>query len=285
MAMRYDSRTCTVFQNWEWVQTGTTPITTTTTRKSVTTSQRWKYYLSFDTWAKDGSLSYEGTNFEETVAPPYPGGAGADGAIIYTSGSGMADVTTQSGGEPINGWGASGESTHNASPSISYDDGEYAGTLYRDNVSGSPSAPSYNGSYVGQTDTTSTSGTAYYSGDVSLKDSGGGGSRPSNWTWSSLVSGSSTYELGGVIRADVVSADDWINFCLRINEFRRYKLGAGKDYTFTTAISKTSLTSSHYEEARLAISDMTTVPASVSTGEKGVNSKILALSNALNSIT
>jgi hypothetical protein len=387
MAMRYDSRTCTVSQNWEWVQTGTTPITSTTTRKSVTTSQRWKYYLSFDTWAKDGELSYEGTNFVETVAPPYPGGAGADGAIIYTSGSGMADVIVTSGGDPIYGWGASGSATHDASPSISFDDGTYAGTLYRDSVSGSPSAPSYNGSYVGQTDSTSTSGTAYYSGDVPLKDSGGGtdptptlgvtaknitdtsvratieglqfeasyyhlfemelfrgneeeylitqswidssslhytsfdfsslnsGStytlkgfvkststsgrvhagtvaftttgttvtRPSDWIWTTLSNGSTTYELGGVLRADVVSSTDWNSFCNHINLFRKYK--NLENYNFSTAISKSSLTSSHYEEARLAISSMTTVPAGVSTGETGVNSKIQALSNALNQIS
>jgi hypothetical protein len=282
MAMRYESRTCTVTSYWEWVQTGTTPITSSTTRKSVSTSQRWKYYALYDTWAKDGALQYEGTNFEETVAPPYPGGAGTDGAIIYTSGSGMADVTTQSGGDPIYDWGST-RTSNNADSSISYDDGTYAGTLYLDSVSGSPSAPSYNGSYVGQTDSTSTSGTANYSGDVPLKDSGGGGSRPSNWTWSSLVSASSTYELGGVLRADVVSATEWNSFCARINEFRAFKnLG---NYNFSTVVSKTSLSDTIYEEARLAISSMTTVPASVSTGEKGVNSKILALSNALNSIT
>ncbi|CAG9608065.1 hypothetical protein [Pseudoneobacillus rhizosphaerae] len=390
MAMRYDSRTCTVFQNWEWVVTGYTPVTTTTTRKSVTTTQRWKYYKAFDTWAKDGSLSYEGSNFVETVAPPYPGGASADGATITTNGEGYADVTTTSGGDPINGWGRSGDPTHNASSSISFDDGTYAGTLYLDSVSGSPSSPSYNGSYIGQTDSTSTSGSAYYSGDVPLKDSGGGGTdptpslgvtaknitntsvratienlmfeanyyhlfemelwrgneeeylitqswidssnqhytsfdfsglnsgstytlkgfvkststggrvhagtkvftttgtavtRPTNWSWSTLISSSTTYDLGGVLRADVVSATDWNNFTKRINEFRKYKLGEGKDYPFTNAVSKTSLTSNHYEEARLAISSMTNAPASVSTGEKGVNGKIMALSNALNQIT
>jgi hypothetical protein len=106
--------------------------------------------------------------------------------------------------------------------------------------------------------------------------------RPSNWTWSTLVSGSSTYELGGVLRADVVSNTEWNDFCKRINEFRQFKNLL--DYSFSTVVSKASITNSIYEEARLAISAMTTVPASVSTGETGVNSKINALSIALNSI-
>jgi hypothetical protein len=388
MAMRYDSRTCTVSQNWEWVVTGYTPITSSTTRKSVTTSQRWKYIAMYDTWATDGALQYEGTNFVETVAPPYPGGAGANGAIIYTYGSGMADVTTTSGGDPIYGWGASGSFTHDASPSISYDDGTYAGTLYRDSVSGSPNPPSYNGSYIGETSSTSTSGTAFYSGDVPLKDSGGGDpdptpslsvtaknitdssvratieglqypssyyhlfemelwrgneeeylitqswidssnlhytyfdfsglnsgstytlkgfvkststsgrvhagtvaftttgttvTRPNDWVWTSLSNGSTTYELGGVLRADVVSSTEWNSFCNRINEFRRWK--NLEDFTFTNVASKTSFSNSIYEEARIALSALTTVPASVSTGETGVNSKIQFLSNALNAIT
>jgi hypothetical protein len=106
--------------------------------------------------------------------------------------------------------------------------------------------------------------------------------RPSNWSWSTLVSGNSTYTYGGKIRANVVSATEWINFCSRINEFRVYKnLSA---YAFTSAITYESLTSSIFNEASYAINQMTTVPNIVSTGEKGVNSKIMALSNALNSI-
>jgi hypothetical protein len=283
MAMKYDSRLCAVTTNFEWVVTGYTPITSSTTRKSVTTSQRWKYIAMYDTWATDGALSYEGTNFVESVAPPYPGGSSQDGAIIYTSGSGMADVTTTSGGDPIYGWGAV-STNHNHSSSISYDDGTYAGTLTLDSCSGTAPAPTYSGSSVGETATNTGTTTAFYSGDVPLKgSSGGGGSRPSNWNWTTLVSGSSTYEFGGVLRADVVSSIEWNSFCTRINDFRLYK--NLPSYSFTTVPSKSSLTSSIYEEARLAISSMTNVPSSVSTGETGVNSKIQALSNALNQIS
>jgi hypothetical protein len=107
--------------------------------------------------------------------------------------------------------------------------------------------------------------------------------RPDDWIWTSLSSGSTTYELGGVLMADVVSSVEWNSFCNRINEFRRWK--NLEDYTFTNVASKTSFSNGIYEEARLAISSMTTVPASVSTGETGVNSKIQFLSNALNAIT
>jgi hypothetical protein len=178
MAIRSTTQDCTVKVNWEWVITGYTPVTTTTTRKSVTTSQRWKYYAMFDAWAKDGSLSYEGTNFVETVAPSYPGGASADGATIYTSGSGMADVTTTSGGDPIHGWRSS-STLHGHDSSVYYDDGSYAGTLPHTGCTGAASAPSFNGSYVGQTAQTTGSGTASYSGDIPAKGGGGDPDPPS----------------------------------------------------------------------------------------------------------
>jgi hypothetical protein len=395
MAMRYDSRTCTVFQNWEWVVTGYTTVTETevTESKEVTVTRTWHRYGN--EW-QSGSLSWESVSGWTLISQDYiksepwtPSHWATEGSTYTTSGIGVATYKgkKKSGGDPIYGWGASGSATHNASNSITYDDGTYAGTLYLDSVSGSPSAPSYYGSYVGQTDSTSTSGTASYSGDVPLKGGGGdpdptptlgvtaknitntsvratieglmfeanyyhlfemelwrgneeeylitqswidssnqhytsfdfsglnvgstytlkgfvkststsgrvhagtvaftttgiASTRPSDWTWTSLSSGSTTYELGGVLRADVVLATDWNGFTKRINDFRRYK--SLSDYSFSSAISKTSLTSSNFEEARLAISAMTTVPASVTTGEKGVNSKIQALSNALNKIS
>jgi hypothetical protein len=277
--MKYDSRSCTVTTNWEWGQNGTTPITTTTERKSVVTSQRWKYIAMYDTWAKDGALQYEGTNFVETVAPQSPGGSSQDGAIITTNGSGMADVTTTSGGDPIYIWGAVG-TTDNASPSISYDDGTYAGTLYLDSVSGSPSPPSHNGSYNGDTATTSTSGTAYYSGDVPLKGSGTG-SRPSNWSWSTLVSSKQTNPsdiYAETIPLAIVGHDEWNQFTLRINEFRKYKLGEGNQFTFTSATSGANVWSL-YNQAVSAISPMATVDQS-----GGYYSKLVNLKTALNSI-
>jgi hypothetical protein len=178
MAIRSTTQDCTVRVNWEWVVTGYTEIKTTTTRKSVTTSQRWKYNAQFDVWAKDGALSYEGTNFAETVPPPYPGGASADGATITTNGSGMADVTTTTGGDPIHGWRSS-STLHGHDSSVYFDDGSYAGTLPYTSCSGSASAPSYNGSYVGQSAQTTGTGTANYSGDIPLKSGGGDPDPPS----------------------------------------------------------------------------------------------------------
>lgn len=106
--------------------------------------------------------------------------------------------------------------------------------------------------------------------------------RPSNWNWNTLVVDGLTYNYGGILRANVVDASEWISFCARINEFRLYKnLSA---YSFTAAITNESLTSGIFNEASLAISAMTTVPTTVSTGETGVNSKVMTLSNALNSI-
>jgi hypothetical protein len=179
MAMKYDTRSCTVTQNWEWVVTGYTPVTSTpvTKSKSFTYYQYWYRYGGI--WEMNGrsdapstidGLSYQG-GFTITSTAPEPSHWASDGSTYSTPGtaSGTYSGNEQSGGDPIYGWGASGDPTHNASPSITYDDGTYAGTLYRDSVSGSPSAPSYNGSYVGQTDSTSTSGTAFYSGDVPAK--------------------------------------------------------------------------------------------------------------------
>jgi hypothetical protein len=106
--------------------------------------------------------------------------------------------------------------------------------------------------------------------------------RPLDWSWGTLVSNNPTYSYGGKLRANVVDAIEWINFCTRINEFRAYKNLS--NYSFTSAITNESFTSSIFNEASLAISQMATVPNTVSTGEKGVNSKIMALSNALNGI-
>jgi hypothetical protein len=105
--------------------------------------------------------------------------------------------------------------------------------------------------------------------------------RPQNWSWVSLSSSipfSSTYLDNGVRKGNIVDAIEWNNFCSRINEFRKYK-GLG-NYTFTTVGSKQALTQAIYNEAVNSISSMTTVSQ---TG--GFYSKLVALKNALNSIT
>jgi hypothetical protein len=178
MAIRSTTQDCTVRVNWEWVITGYTEVKTTTTRQSVTTSQRWKYNKQFDLWAKDGALQYTGTNFVETVPPPYPGGGSQDGATITTIGSGMADVTTTSGGDPIHGWRSS-STIHGHDSSVYFDDGSYAGTLPYTGCTGSASAPSFDGSFIGQTAQTSGSGMASYSGDIPAKGGGGDPDPPS----------------------------------------------------------------------------------------------------------
>jgi hypothetical protein len=301
MVMRYDSRTCTVTTNFEWGQNagsgGSKPVTKSgvsvstyqdygwdgswTPAGSVTLASGQDSYTYSDSEGYSGSLSLQSWSYE--YPPPPPSGTGTWGQVKRQTGGGTAAYSGTAYQTASYSWGAV-STLHNHSDYISYDDGTYAGNLTLDSCSGTAPAPSYSGSSVGETATNTGTTTAFYSGDVPLKgSSGGGGSRPSNWTWTTLVSGSSTYEFGGVLRADVVSNTEWNNFCTRINEFRLYK--NLPSYSFTTVSSKSSLTSSVFEEVRLAISSMITVPASVSTGETGVNSKIQALSNALNQIS
>jgi hypothetical protein len=166
MAVKSYSETCLITSYWEYGQTGTTPITTTTERRTVTTSQNWVYYELYDTWATSGSLQYSGSNFVETVAPPYPGGGFYDGQTATTYGEGMADVSVQSGGDPIYGWVMTQASIHNHNSSYTYNDGSYAGTLpYKSCTGTNASAPSYSG-VNGQTATTTTTGTVTYEGDI-----------------------------------------------------------------------------------------------------------------------
>lgn len=110
--------------------------------------------------------------------------------------------------------------------------------------------------------------------------------RPADWNWTTLLSSGSLYlDSSDILRADVVGATEWNDFCKRINDFRKYKGLANA--TFTTAVSKASLTASIFNEARTAINSMTpptSVPSSVITGNTGVYSKLVALKTSLNSI-
>jgi hypothetical protein len=379
MAMKYDTRSCTITTTWEWVQVlgsgGSKNVTVNNI--AVSASQQWAWDGAY--WNPVGSMvvdtsshyysdsdgytgyiplishnatveapTYSGTRFDQRVTT-YGGGTGTfSGTVTKSYSYQWSDYST----------------TDNASYSISYDDGTYAGTLTLDSVSGSPSSPSYSGSYSGQTTTTSTSGTAYYSGDVPLKPtapssptnfrvssqndtsvnlawdsvSGAdsysvevyikgngvpiqtsygltsltkyfdglskgqtysfklwakngagngaavnindfllGGGRPQNWTWTTLLPTANTYTIDKH-RANLVSANDWNDFCARINDFRKYKNLA--TVSFTSAVAANDFKSTLYEQARSAIDAM-----KVSTNPNGYYSKLVVLRETLNSIS
>jgi hypothetical protein len=180
MAMKYDSRSCTVTTTWEWVMTGYTPVTETevTEQREVTVTRTWHRYAG--EW-QAGSLSWGSVDGMSLVSQDYiktepqqPQHWAAEGSTYTTSGIGVGTYKgkKKSGGDPIYGWGHYSTS-HGHSSSISYDDGTYAGTLSYDSCSGSASSPSWSGSSAGQRTTTNGSGTAYYSGDVPVKGGGG----------------------------------------------------------------------------------------------------------------
>jgi hypothetical protein len=108
--------------------------------------------------------------------------------------------------------------------------------------------------------------------------------RPQNWSWTTLQSSGSVYQYvnESVLRANVVSADEWTNFCKRINDFRKYK--KLNTINFTPIGIGTSLTSAIFNAVRNAIAEMTTVTNTVSTGQTGVKAKLEALKDSLNSI-
>lgn len=97
--------------------------------------------------------------------------------------------------------------------------------------------------------------------------------RPSNWTWHSSKTSGSVVNL---------TAAEWNSFVIRINQFRIYK--SLSNYSFTTVSSGNPIRASQLNEARSAISSMTSVPASAVTGETATASFINALSNSLNAV-
>jgi hypothetical protein len=105
--------------------------------------------------------------------------------------------------------------------------------------------------------------------------------RPSNWAWTSLVSSRATdpnVTYRGVIPLAIVNASEWNSFTTRINEFRTYKNLA--NISFSSANSGAEFTDAMYQQAVNAISPMATVLQ-----PSGFYSKLVALKNALNSIT
>lgn len=102
--------------------------------------------------------------------------------------------------------------------------------------------------------------------------------RPSNWSWATSKVAGSTFN---------ITATEWNNFCTRINEFRRYKLGLGNDYTFTTAYKGNAFTAAMYNQARNAINVMnpsTSIPVYRNKGDTIYASDINRLRDSLNSI-
>jgi hypothetical protein len=114
-----------------------------------------------------------------------------------------------------------------------------------------------------------------------------GGSRPTNWAWTtSFVSGGSmTYY--SAKKYTVLPASEWNNFTTRINDFRSYK--GLSNYSFTTVSAGTTFTATIYNQARNAINDMspsTTVPSAVTSQVTKVTAyHFTRLRDALNSIT
>jgi hypothetical protein len=288
MAMRYDSRSCIVTTDWEWVQVSGSGGSKSVSKNGVgvTVYQDWgwdgswtpispvrtndtAYYYS-DAEGYSGDIPIVGGSLSGSTPPPL--GTGYFGETRTTTGSGTANYSGTVNKTVSYQWGAT-RTYDNASSSIYYDDGTYAGYLTLDSVSGSSSAPSYSGSYVGQTATTTTSGTAYYSGDVPLK----GGGRPANWTWTTLNPTYNTYS-DNKLRANLVTAKEWNDFCSRLNEFRIYKKLA--TVSLTNAVAINDFTSSMYEQARSAIDAM-----KVSPNPNGFYSKLVALKDTLNSIS
>jgi hypothetical protein len=397
MAQRSTTQSCTVTANWEWKQTspgGSTGNSKPVTKSgvSVTVYQTWGWDGSWtpvsQVWTNDTSYLYSEGGYSGSInlasltgSTGPPNGTGKFGETKVSTGSGTASYsgTVYESTPPTYGWGLS-SSLHNHDSSVYYDDGAYAGTLFYTGCSGSASAPSYSGSYVGQTAQTTGTGTASYSGDIPPKSGGGdpdptptlgvvaknitdtsvratieglmfeanyyhlfemelwrgneaeylitqswtdssnqkytsfdfsglnagstytlkgfvkststGGrthagtkvfsttgtatTRPTDWAWTTLNSAASSYTFGK-LRANLVSAKEWNDFCSEINKFRAYKnLPA---VTFTTAITNFDFTSAIYEQAKSAISNMATVNV-----PSGFYSKLVALKDALNSI-
>lgn len=301
MAIKSTTQACTVTTDWEWGQNGGDGTTKDISQSytiavlqqfawdgaywnpvgSIYTTQTTQSYSDADGFS--GELSIQSNTISGTVEAPTWNGSYFDQRTT-NSGGGTATFSGTVKKTASFGWGAVSTS-HNHSSSVYYDDGTYAGNLPVTSCSGYANAPSYNGSSIGETAQTTGTGTANYSGEVPLKsgggtdpdpDPGGGNNRPNDWSWSTLTSYSPIYSQD-VIKANLVTANEWINFCTRINEFRNYK--GFSSYSFSTVSVNQIITSSNINQAINAISTM----APVTLGA-GPYSTLINLRNALNSI-
>lgn len=98
--------------------------------------------------------------------------------------------------------------------------------------------------------------------------------RPNNWSWYTAKTSGTKFN---------VTATEWNAFCTRINEFRTYK--GLSSYSFTSAISGSNALASQINQARTAISAMSSsVPSVVSSGGNCFPSTLNGLRDSLNSI-
>lgn len=97
--------------------------------------------------------------------------------------------------------------------------------------------------------------------------------RPSDWNWyTSKVQGQNIN----------LTADEWNDFCARINQFRIYR-GHG-EITFTSAVKGQPMTAAQINQARTAINTMAAIPSVVTSGYDTSVSYINNLRTTLNSI-
>lgn len=101
--------------------------------------------------------------------------------------------------------------------------------------------------------------------------------RPTNWSWNSTVSSGSDIRL---------TANEWMMFCARINEFRAYK--GLSQHSFDNVVSGvTKISASIVNAARSAILEMSpgvTLPSAVSAGSEISAYFFNGLKDSLNSI-
>ena len=100
--------------------------------------------------------------------------------------------------------------------------------------------------------------------------------RPDDWEWYSTI------RSGREIR---ITADEWNDFCDRINEFREY-VGLSA-YSFTTVRSGNPIKASYMRQAIIAINAIDghgTLPASVYEGDQIKASFFTKLASALNAV-
>ncbi len=303
MAIKSTTRSCAVTTNWEWGQNSGDGTTKNISQSytvailqqfawdgaywnpvgSIYTTQTTQSYSDTDGFS--GELSIQSNTLSGTVEAPTWSGSSFDQRTT-NSGGGTATFSGTVKKTASFGWGAV-STTHNHSDSVYYDDGTYAGNLPISSCSGYANAPTHNGSSIGETAQTTGTGTATYSGDIPLKGGGGGtdpdpppgggNNRPSNWSWSTLSSLSPMYYDQGFIKANLVTTNEWRNFCARINEFRSYN--GLSSYTFSNVSINEIINSSTINQAVNAISPM----APVTLGA-GPYSTLINLRNALNSI-
>lgn len=149
-----------------------------------------------------------------------------------------------------------------------------------------------NGSYVADITTQGTTttfsglieGRTYYVIVVPRNNNGNGPSRtssnitmpivkkrPANWQWDSTKSSGNPLN---------ITASEWNRFLNRVDEFRMYKGLGGGSYTYASVGSE--ITANQYNQARIAISSVGSVPYAVSSGSTMYASEFNQIRDYLN---